>query len=127
MKFKNILRVHRTMKHEERNMALEHLKIHRRTLHEYRFWRNRTCIDEIYRKMENLFPPLKTKLFHFYCLFSYMLQFETKITKLRNKTSYTKGSLQKIKRAKLGTFAKQGGGGSDQVGQMSQPSYLILL
>ena len=90
MKFKNILRVHRTMKHEERNMALEHLKIHRRTLHEYRFWRNRTCIDEIYQKMENLFPPLKTKLLHCYCLFSYMLQLETKITKLRNKTSYTK-------------------------------------
>ena len=31
------------------------------------------------------------------------------------------GSLQKIKREKLGTFAKQGGGESDQVGQMSQP------
>ena len=36
-----------------------------------------------------------------------------------------KGSLQnKIKRATLGIFAKQGGGGSDQVGQMSQPPYL---
>ena len=35
------------------------------------------------------------------------------------------GSLQKIKREKLGTFAKQGGRGSDLVDQMSPTSLFV--
>jgi hypothetical protein len=38
-----------------------------------------------------------------------------------NLTSIHKGSHQKIKSPKVGTLSQQGGGGSDQMGRMSQP------
>ena len=42
------------------------------------------------------------------------------------KLGEVKGSHQKKKSPKVGTLSQKGGGGSDEMGRMSQPAYLVI-